>query len=126
MASPMILSTRPPNVSTIATNPSKQSSTTRFTCSGSVPSDSDVNPTRSANSTVTTRRWSLSGAAIWWPQLPQNRLPSGTASPQEGQVMEARIRPGRGGHDGHGSAAAQSVGYVVGPDSPLPVTRRSP
>jgi len=37
-----------------------------------------VNPTRSANSTVTTLRSSLTGAELRAaPQLPQNRNPSG-------------------------------------------------
>ena len=51
MASPMILSTRPPKASMSATRRSKQPSTRFLTCSGSSVSDSDVKPTRSANST---------------------------------------------------------------------------
>ena len=46
----------PPKAAMSATRRSKQRSTRRFTCSGSSVSASAVKPTRSANSTVTTRR----------------------------------------------------------------------
>jgi len=86
MASPTILSTFPPKVSISATRCSKQPSTRFFTCSGSAVSDSAVNPTRSPNSTVATRRSSL-GTLIACPHEGQNRAPSGTAPPQDPHVM---------------------------------------
>ena len=53
-----------------ATRRSKHPSTMLLTCSGSRDSDSVVNPTRSANRTVATRRSSGLGAAAGvWPQL---------------------------------------------------------
>ena len=67
MASPMILSTRPPKAVTSRTSRSKARSTRRLTCSGSWVSDQVVKPTRSANSTVTTRRSSDRRLRTAWP-----------------------------------------------------------
>src|SRR5438874_3545944 len=85
MASPTILSTRPPNSVTTATSRWKQRSTRYFTCSGSRDSLSDVKPTMSAKTTVTTRR-SSPRAVSTWPQEGQKRAPSGTDARRAGQV----------------------------------------
>src|SRR3712207_2352950 len=65
----------------------KQRSTRFLTCSGSRVSDRAVKPTRSPNTTVTTRR---SSAAAWraCPQVGQNRAPSGTVAEHDGHVTE--------------------------------------
>ena len=55
-ASPTILSTRPPKADTSDESAAKQRSTRFLTVSGSAVSEKFVNPTRSANSTVVTRR----------------------------------------------------------------------
>src|SRR5262245_14707729 len=69
-----------------ATNFWKHRSTSRLTCSGSRVSESVVNPTRSANSTVATRRSSLRPASSC-PQEGQNLASSGTVAEQAGHVM---------------------------------------
>src|SRR5436190_4812455 len=91
-SSPTILSSRPPNAVTSATSSSKLSSTRRFTCSGSAAADRAVNPTRSAINTVTRRR-SSGATTSRCPHSGQNRAPSGTGTPQAGQVMAPRYRP---------------------------------
>jgi hypothetical protein len=88
MASPTILSTWPPKLVTSAANRSKHRSTMSFTRSGSSRSERPVNPTRSANSTVTMRRsssWVRSGR----PQDAQKRAPSPTSAPHAVQVTAA-------------------------------------
>src|SRR3954466_13356277 len=55
-------------------------------CSGSAVSESRVNPTRSAKSTVATRGWSCRVTSAC-PQAGQNRASTGAVPPQEGQVM---------------------------------------
>src|SRR5215211_4799395 len=65
----------------------KQRSTRFFTGSGSRVSESEVKPTRSPKTTVTTRR---SSATAWraCPQVGQNRAPSGTVAEHDGHVTE--------------------------------------
>src|SRR5579862_1902198 len=75
------------------TKRSKQWSTRRFTCSGSDSAEMVVKPTRSAISTVTSRR-SSSVATSRCPHSWQNRAPAAVVAPQAGQVMAATI-PGR-------------------------------
>ena len=86
--SPTILSTRPPKSAMSAASRSKQRSTRFLTCSGSRRSASVVNPTRSANSTVTTRR-SSPRCTSGWPQLAQNRASGAATAPQAPQVTPA-------------------------------------
>ncbi len=90
ISSPTILSSRPPNAVTSATSRSKQRSTRRLTCSGSAPAEIDVNPTRSAMSTVARRR-SSTAAPRRWPHSWQNRAPAAVVAPQAGQVMAATL-----------------------------------
>ncbi len=63
---------------------SKVRSTMFFTCSGSVLSERRVNPTRSAKTTVATRRSSPRETRAW-PHDGQNRAPAGASAPQDGQ-----------------------------------------
>ena len=76
-----------------ATSRSKQWSTRRLICSGSAPADIAVKPTRSAISTVASRR-SSSEAPRRWPHSWQNRAPAAVVAPQAGQVIRATL-PGR-------------------------------
>ncbi len=76
ISSPTILSRRPPKSTMSATSASKQASTRRFTCSGSLAADSAVKPTRSAMRTVTRRR-SSAAAMRRWPHSEQKRAPCG-------------------------------------------------
>src|SRR4051794_8095325 len=86
MASPTILSTRPPKSVTSTTSRWKHRSMRYFTCSGSRVSDNVVNPTMSANTTVTTRRSSCRTASTC-PQDGQKRAPSGASVLHTGQVI---------------------------------------
>ena len=88
MASPTILSTLPPKLSTSLDEPLEAAGRPAFfTCSGSRPSARPVKPTRSAKSTVTTRRSSPRSATRAWPQTGQKRAPVGR-----------RMAAGRAGH----------------------------
>ena len=86
-SSPMILSTCPPYRSTMSVMRSNARSMIAFTSSASRASLSSVNPDRSPNSTVTTRRSSRGACVCAAPHAGQNREPSGTAFPQR---MHAR------------------------------------
>src|SRR5215210_5904726 len=94
-ASPITLSTEPPNRSTISAISLMQRSTIDRRSSGSVCSDRAVKPERSANTMVAQRRssptpgtpWRLGAASVSSasPQAPQKRKPGGFGSPQAGQ-----------------------------------------
>src|SRR5262249_47488360 len=86
MASPMILSTRPPKLVMSCTRRSKHPSTSSLICSGSRVSESAVKPTKSAKTTVATRRSSLRLTSCC-PQVGQKRDPSPASPPQDGQVI---------------------------------------
>jgi hypothetical protein len=65
--------------------------------SGSKRAASSVDPARSTNTTVTTRRSAAAGTATGAPQLGQKLAPGGSGSPQRGQsstvlTMSARTR----------------------------------
>src|SRR5215208_5405243 len=63
----------------------------RATSSWSRDSERVVNPTRSANRTVTVRRYSLMAPTVsGLPQYPQNRKRSGLSSSHLGQISIAR------------------------------------
>src|SRR5262245_26359804 len=57
-----------------------------FSVSGSMVSDRPVKPTRSAKSTVTTRR-SSERAKRLCPHVGQNRAPAGAIAPHDGHVI---------------------------------------
>ncbi len=90
MASPTILSTRPPKALTSATKRSKHRSTRFLTCSGSRFSLSVTKPTRSANSTVTMRRSSPREDSTC-PHDGQKRALSGTDAAHAGHVTRPSL-----------------------------------
>src|SRR5271165_198105 len=98
-ASPMTLSTDPPNCSTTSPIVRMQRSTIERTSSGSVRSEYSVKPEMSAKSTVAQRRSSLGcvDAAVAGvpvpssaPHAPQNRKLEAISSPQAGQRCRRR------------------------------------
>ena len=118
ISSPTILSSRPPKSVMSATSRSKQWSTRRLTCSGSAPAEIVVKPTRSAISTVTSRR-SSSEAPRRWPHSWQNRAPAAVVAPQAGQVMGPRYRSGPTAPSAfRRSAAPRAFGIQVGAGLP--------
>ena len=90
-ASPMNLSSAPPNRSISSFAIAWNGISVRRTSSGSAWSERDVNPARSANRIETTRR-SSTGASSGpvscrgVPQFGQNRPPGGTSVPHTAQV----------------------------------------
>jgi hypothetical protein len=53
-----------------------------------------VKPTRSAKSTLTTRRSSVRPTTMAFPQKGQNRAASGTGRPHEGQLIAGKCTAG--------------------------------
>ncbi len=92
MASPMYFSRVPPKRRTSAASRRKVSLSRSRAASGSSDSTRLVEPTRSAKSTVTTRR-SSNPPARRSPQAGQKRAAAGVATPQAGQVMPAGTAP---------------------------------
>ena len=89
-ASPMNFSTVPPKCSSSDRSRCQYGASMARTSSGSSCSDREVNPTRSANSTVTTLRSSRRAALVGWrgaPHIPHIRNPSGFSWPQLGQII---------------------------------------
>lgn len=80
---------------------SSSPSTTFLTCSGSLPSESEVNPTRSANSQDVTTRRSSATSVIAWPQWEQ------TGSVGDGAARQARHSMSRGYETADNGASAE-------------------
>ena len=87
-ASPMNFSTRPPWRSTASRASAKYRSSSGRSTSGSWRSPSDVDPTRSQNSAVTTFRdsWAAAVGPSFVPQLEQKAASAGLPRPQDGQI----------------------------------------
>ena len=92
-ASPMNLSSVPPNASISRFSRAWNGRRVAFTSSGSAWSERAVNPTRSQNRTVTILRSSIGCAPVasGAPQNPQNRKPSGFSPPQDGHVIAFEV-----------------------------------
>ena len=84
----MNFSTRPPCRSTASRASAKYRSSRGRSTSGSWRSPSDVDPTRSQNSAVTTFRdsWAAAVGPSFAPQLEQKAASAGLPRPQDGQV----------------------------------------
>ena len=90
-ASPMNLSSVPPNRSIAAFAAVWKGISVRRTSSGSASSDRSVNPTRSANRTVTTRRSSVGAGSSDAPQAMQNLAAPGLSVPHVEQTGTRRV-----------------------------------
>ena len=92
-ASPMNLSSVPPKASRSSFTREWNGTSVRRTSSGSARSDRSVNPTRSTNRIVTTRRSSCGGAAASSrvPHARQKRAFDGFSVPHEGQTITGRV-----------------------------------
>jgi hypothetical protein len=88
----MNLSSVPPRASISRFTAAWNGTSRALTSSGSARSELEVNPTRSQNRTVTTRRSSAGGGtSSCEPQNPQYRKPSAFSRPQEGQTTAGRV-----------------------------------
>ena len=92
-ASPMNLSSVPPNRSRSSFTRRWNGTRVRRTSSGSARSERSVNPTRSANTIVTVRRSSAAtgAASTAVPQNAQKRAPAGSSAPQFAQAATGRV-----------------------------------
>ncbi len=87
----MNLSSVPPNRSIAAFAAVWKGISVRRTSSGSASSDRSVNPTRSANRTVTTRRSSVGAGSSDAPQAMQNLAAPGLSVPHVEQTGTRRV-----------------------------------